>query len=371
MAENGEVPQRIRSHHYHETPDRATFGLRSRFQQLAEARRARKESNAAITADLSGVGDLAWRELTSDDLPALVALVADVEDVENPPFRTTESEIAELFAPGYSTACIGGFDGDNLLAYGFVRIPDFDAPFEVATLSGTSHPKLRDGSIERDLLGWQLDAAKSLIARRQRGVPSYIQIHVDENQTGSHELLQEFGFATHGVVTQMRRPLNDDMPKVDLPSHVRIEPWTEELHDAVKKVHHLAFEQAGSGGDVSQKEWIRARERFVPEWSFVAVDRSSDRARIAGYVLAARWDEDWAALGWSEGYLEAIGVLEEWRSQGVAKSLLVKSMKAMKKDGMEYAGLDADDQNPTGAQHIFAMLGFEPTHSTTQYVLPL
>lgn len=371
MGDYGHNPKLSRSHHYHEPPDRATFGLRSKFQQLTEARRAKRSPASSSVPDLQGVGNLLWRPLRADDHSRLMQLVSDVEDVENPPFRTTSGELSELFAPGYTTNSVGGFHGNDLLAYGFVRIPDFDAPFEVATLSGTIHPNARDAEIATKLLSWQVAAARSLVSERARGVPAYVQIHVDESESGSHELLSGHGFVAQGVVTQMRRQLDDDLPKIEVPSHVRIEPWTEELHDAVKQVHDLAFEQAGEDMAVSQKEWTRARERFVPEWSYVAVDRSTDRARIAGYVLAAKWEEDWTALGWSEGYIEAIGVLEEWRSQGVAKSLLVKSMKAMRRDGMEYAGLDADNQNPTGAQQVFATLGFEPTHTTTQYVVEL
>ena len=80
------------------------------------------------------------------------------------------------------------------------------------------------------------------------------------------------------------------------------------------------------------EQWLMGRTAFAPQWSFVALDRSGDRPQVAGFLLASRYEQDWAALGWSEGYIDQMGVLEKWRNAGVVEALIIASMRAQKDD---------------------------------------
>jgi len=46
-------------------------------------------------------------------------------------------------------------------------------------------------------------------------------------------------------------------------------------------------------------------------------------------------------------------------------------MMAFRAAGMDFAGIDVDHDDPTGAQHLYAELGFEPTHRTIMYATDL
>ena len=98
--------------------------------------------------------------------------------------------------------------------------------------------------------------------------------------------------------------------------------------------------------------------RFCPEWSFVAVDRTGDRPRVAGFLLASRYEQDWAALGWREGYIDQLGVLSAWRETRVADALILASMWAQKRDGMDRSGTGVGSANHTGALAVYDSLGF-------------
>ncbi|MDO5701480.1 MAG: GNAT family N-acetyltransferase [Bowdeniella nasicola] len=360
---------RQESETYSERPDRRPFFVLRHLSRLADARRAER-AELPEPCELLTVGGLTWRTLSREDTDTLAALISHVETSERAPFRTTRAEVRELFDPGYHIDSRGGYDAEGRLrAFGFVRIPRLDVPVLVATLYGSVDPEMRERNIGADLLRWQILRAREMIMSLAPHGGGYLQVIVDEGQRDIKDLLTRHGFIDQGEIIQMRRSLTEELPAADAPSHIRIEPWSDELDDAVRLAHEEAFSQSGGDSMVSVKEWGRARAALVPEWSFIALDRSSDRARVAGYVLASKWEEDWDALGWSEGYIEAIGVLEEWRGQGVAKSLLSHSMRAMRADSMEYAGIDADSQNPTGAQTVFELIGFEYTHATTRYVL--
>ena len=66
--------------------------------------------------------ELTWRPLGPEDNYELAALIARAEDVDNPPYRTSEQETAEYFLdPTYSG--VAGRDTDGVMrAFGLVRL---------------------------------------------------------------------------------------------------------------------------------------------------------------------------------------------------------------------------------------------------------
>ena len=120
---------------------------------------------------------------------------------------------------------------------------------------------------------------------------------------------------------------------------------------------------------MSREDWNAGRTYFVPQWSFIAVDRSGDRARVAGYLRSARYEQDWEALGWREGYTDMLGVLADYGGRGVAPALLTAAMRAYQRDGMEFAAAGVDSDSPTGAVGLYRELGYAPTQGSILYAL--
>lgn len=313
-----------------------------------------------------------WRALHEADSRAIVELQRIVEDHDRIPYRTTEAEIIDLFEPSVPHSAYGAFDtvGD-LIAYGFVRVQVTELSTVRATCSGAVHPAWRDKSLGTAIVAWQEDIARHLLAKSGLEGPAQIVHFADETVDGMIDLLVRSGFTARRWYTQMRRDLTLDIPYVQLGPYLAIEPWSPTWSDAARRAHNQAFSDYGESLAVAPEQWERHVGSMVPEWCFVAVDRSTDRARVAGYVLASKWEEDWPALGWREGYIEAVGVLAEWRGRGVGRSLLTHTMTAFRAACMDFAGIDVDHEDPTGAQHLYAELGFEPTHRTIMYAIDL
>jgi ribosomal protein S18 acetylase RimI-like enzyme len=59
------------------------------------------------------------------------------------------------------------------------------------------------------------------------------------------------------------------------------------------------------------------------------------------------------------GWTDEICVRRPWRRRGLARSLLVQSLHAVKERGMQEAGLGVDTQNPSGALHLYESVGFK------------
>lgn len=360
------------AHPSFERAQRNRFSARSLFARLLALR---KDRPTAFSPDQTGMDELLelnWRRLDARDADDLGALIATAEHIENPPYRTTSAEVQEIFNPEYRLDCLGGFDEQgNLAAYGLVRITTQEPTVTIVTLSGTVHPKLRHRAIGGEVLRWQLARAKALIDDLDPTIPAFAAIHVEAAQDDMRDLIERHGFGVHEEITQLRRPLAGEIPAVEAPASIPIEPLSADLLPQIKLAHKEAFAQIGGQGDVNDAEWEQVFARIEPQWSFVAMDRSSDRTRIAGYLLASKWEEDWQALGFSEGYIEVLGVLKQWRGQGVATSLLGASIGAMQGEGLEYVSLDADSTHDEGARAMFTQLGFTPTHVMRQYLVPL
>lgn len=320
--------------------------------------------------------DLGWTPLSPRDNEELAALISRAEHVDNPPYRTTSEETAEYFVdPTYSG--VAGRDGDGVMrAFGLVRIRPAKELY--ASMTGIVDPTFRKRGIGAALLHWQAERARHLIGAERAGAasgsaiataPAHIVTTVVEDDERMKEHLAELSFEPRRWYREVRRSLDQVIPEVALDSFLRIEPWTPELDEAVLRAHNQAFNDGFGAQPMSLEEWRAGAAFFSRPWSFVAVDRSGDRARIAGYLRSGRYEQDWDALGWREGYTDMLGVLAEYRSRDVAPALLTAAMRAYAADGMEYAAAGVDSDNPTGAVDLYRDLGYTPTRGTILYAL--
>ncbi len=90
---------------------------------------------------------------------------------------------------------------------------------------------------------------------------------------------------------------------------------------------------------------------------------------IAGYSLTGTYPDEWDGLGFSEGWIQQLGVRRPWRGRGLAKALLQASSAAFATAGLEYAALDVDADSPTGAAQLYEGLGFRPTKTRVAWSL--
>lgn len=315
---------------------------------------------------------ITWRSLTLADLPALTALVAACEAHDNPPYRTTAAELeADLFVgdgrhPDLDTLAAIAPDG-SLVGYGRVRLLRGHSVVRTA-IGGGVHPAHRSDGLGSDLLAWQVRRARDLIATQSAG-PARIETYVEDDMPEHADLLQAAGFSPLRYYTEMLRDLSVEIPTTPLAASLTLQPWSSELEDEVHRAHEEAFADHWADEDAPSEMWVEHREHFMPQWSFLVMDRSTDRTRVAGYLLSSSYEQDWEALGYRLGFTELIGVRRAWRGRRVATALLTAAMKAYQRDGMQYAGLGVDTENPSGAYGLYEHLGYARTRGSSLYTI--
>src|SRR5690606_35154011 len=126
--------------------------------------------------------------------------------------------------------------------------------------------------------------------------------------------------------------------------------------------------------------WAQYRTAFMPGWTWLVVDDAPDvgallaspdtddetaaalragEPLVAAYQVASKFTEDFEVRGYEFGYSDYVGVRRAYRGRGLASVALTAALRAMADDGMRYAHLDVDAENPTGALGLYAGLGYE------------
>lgn len=293
-------------------------------------------------------------ELTRDRMPELTALVEAIERHDDAPFRTLPSELEDYFVAGLEMESLGIVVDGVLAGYGVLRVPRDGGPLRC---SGGTHPDFRGYGLGRQVIQFFDDAAKRLA----RGQPNALmEIHVDEGRDNLIDLLQRAGFEPDGGYVQLRRDLTEPRLDVELPSFFKIIAWSDIGGTEVGRTYRETLTGMSDAMD---------SQFFIPEWSFIIVDGKSDRAKLAAYVLSHKYEQDWSAFGWSEGYTEELVVLPDYRGLHLATALLNTAADAYQDEGLDYAGLDisVDGDGESPMLELFTHFGYEPVRNTTLF----
>lgn len=334
------------------------------------AERAQAPAEVRVPSTATG---LTWRPLTPSDTPALTRLVNDIEVADAEPFRTSDEEIAERFdGSGKDIArdTLAGVDEDGeLRAWAFVVQPPGDVSVVRTFLEGGVHPRWRGRGIGREVLAWEVDRARQLLAATGKDVPARIGAFASEQAAATVGLLRSAGLTPVRVYFEMRRPLDVALPDAPLPPGLRVEAWSDARDEDARLAHNDAFASHWGSEPRTPESWQEGRAQFAPGWSLLAVDDATDE--IAGYLVAGRYEQDWEVAGYSSGYVELLGVRPAWRGRAIAPALLTAFMARLREEGIQVAELGVDTENRSGALGLYTRLGFEAFHSSTLYSIEL
>ncbi len=298
---------------------------------------------------------MGWVELGPADAGEIYEVIGAIEDADGSPVRTSLREIESFFDPASTWRAIGVRASDSsLLAVGLARIVRGGGEVR---LSGGVHPDARGEGIGTLLAAEQVKSARAIGGSRAI-------VHVDGMNAELAALLRNEGFTLSHEYVQLRKSVAS-FPYFEVPTHTRIVPLSEDLDEDVLRFYNAV--QMASGGESSAREdWQAEHAAIDRSWSFVALDVRGDRPRIAAYVVCERYDEEWEALGWSEGYLAEVVLSEEYRGINLVSVLLRHTIDAVKAEGVEYVGVDL----PEGDYLLSTFLdrGFERMGVTGVYV---
>lgn len=273
------------------------------------------------------MSQLQWSPTTEDDLDALVRLgEACLERDGGLPDLADPEHMRSAFV---TDLAISGRDelGDIVAAAAVGRVGAGGL-----TATGLVDPAVMGRGIGRELADWMV--ANSV---------DQVRFVLDSVSPEAEELFAELGLHRVFAETVMRHSLKH-IPFVRRPEGIVTLPFTDDTSEAFQHAYAASFgDQAGydAGRSRAWGRWLREQRGFQPENSRVAMDTSG---HVAGFVTV------------SDGWIEEVGVVPQWRGRGLGAHLVARTLTAVSRDEAEAAWLAVGCDNP--ARSLYERLGF-------------
>lgn len=329
-------------------------------------------TEGAARALLDALPGITWRPFERDDLPEIAAFFTEVETFDANPERTSlvglqEFWDAERSVPEEDT--LAGYDEDGrVVAVGWSGCNRAVTEERRVYLGGAVRPDRRGEGIGRAVLGWEVAHARSWdVATREPGHgPLVMRLYAPTGQADVRDLADRHGLTVARHFYEMVRPLGPvEVPALD---GIRIVEWEPARSAEAHAVLNAAFRDHWGRVDTTPEMWQEGldAEAFRPQWSLLAIDEATDA--VVAVALGCAYEQDWSE-GHRQGYTDELGVLREYRGRGIARAMLLESMRRFAADGMDEASLGVDTHNESGALRLYESLGYVVEASTCVHEL--
>jgi mycothiol synthase len=315
--------------------------------------------------------EITTRNYRADDLAVLVRLINEADAVDKLEKATTLEEMEhEMSFPTAhpETDCFLAWNNGQLVGYTDLYVRNGDANVNSMIYCwGEVHPEWRRRGLGRQLLEMAYRRAEEYAAGIEKGQVNFqcVARDVEENRRALYE---DFEMAQVRYFVNLVRPINGDLPPVELPGGIRLRTFDPE-HDTetVWRVDNAAFRDHWGHTENKLEEfehWVKM-PHFRPELWLLAEEQATGEVVGLGLNII---DPDWIAqTGRQEGYLDCLAVLREHRKKGLGTALLVQSLHTLREAGMEAAHLHADAENLTGAMRLYERVGFQVRKTSIAY----
>jgi ribosomal protein S18 acetylase RimI-like enzyme len=313
-----------------------------------------------------------WTGASTANLDAWLVALGEIEAVDRTGEVVSREELAQELGLSYvdpERDVRLGWDGNEVVAWGNVgSIPS--AHQRRVWLSGAIVPSWRRRGLGHELLEWQVARGREVAAESGGDTPAWLEVSATVGDGAREALFVAQGFSRLRYYLEMRRPLRELEDFAPGVAPLRVEPFDHGVDDAVRAAHNEAFRDHFASSELDEETWrtrVTGHQGFRADCSFVALDGDD----VVGYALNSIHPEDWPALGFTEGWTHQLGVRRPWRGRGVARALLAATATAFAAEGLDYAALDVDAENPTGALALYEAQGYQQEKTRVAWSLAL
>ena len=294
------------------------------------------------------------------DYPVMVAILDACNAADGLDFVNTVDEIAWVFA--HLTNCdpvrdmvFVEVDGEAI-AFSRVWWTEEDSGERLYKSLGFIRPEYRRHRLGTAMLRYNERHLRGIASGHQEEHPQLFRVWATSAEDGAQALFAGAGYEPVRHMIMMTRPVDLPLPEAPMPPGLEVRPAEP---DHVRPIWDAMWEaRRDHWGYVEPTEqdyqrWIRGR-LFAPELWKVAWDGE----QVAGMVLNRIDREQNEKHGRLRGYTQDIFVRRPWRRRGLARSLLVQSIRMFRQMGMEETALGVDTQNPSGALRLYESVGY-------------
>lgn len=297
-----------------------------------------------------------WSDLALVDIHAVVRAI---QISDGHPFPAALSELEEEqeephFDP--SKDAVAAVDGGGIVGWAKLFHEPSGERQERVLASGGTVPDRRGEGIGSQLVEWQVERARQLVAGYDHGLAAYLRTFEYTSQPGSAQLFEDHGMRP----VRWYRELIRGLSPVVADTSAEIVPWDPARAEEARTTHNEAFADHWGSTVVDATAW--AAWNSMPSTRHDLSWMALDGGALVGYTLNSFYPDDGATTGRRDGWIGSLGVMASHRKQGIASALIARSIDAFRDSGMTHAFLGVDSANQTGAHGLYERLGFEPIH---------
>jgi GNAT superfamily N-acetyltransferase/uncharacterized protein YuzB (UPF0349 family) len=217
-------------------------------------------------------------------------------------------------------------------------------------------PEWRNMGLEQAMMGWNEKNLLKIASEHPEDGKRFFQSFTLANKDKFNAILKAMGYQPARYFFEMDRPL-DEIPEAHLPEGIEVRPVKKEDYRKVWDAANEAFRDHWGNSEPEEEDYINysTSRYFQPDIWQVAWDGDEVVASVQNYI-----DEEYnKKFNVKCGWTEEISTRREWRRRGIAKALIVRSMKMHKDLGMTSVALGVDTENPNGALQLYEGLGYK------------
>lgn len=307
-----------------------------------------------------------------DDYPAIAALIQAAAVADGIDSATTPDDVANNYAHLTNSdpardMIMAEVDGE-LVSYWRGEWRDEPGGPLVYFVVGYVAPMWRALDIDRAALRWLENRLRDVAAGHDPARPKFFQYFQGKLDDYSGRLMASEGYSIVRYGQEMVRPTLDDIPDFPLPDGLEVRPVKPEHLRAIWDADVEAFRDHWGFSEPTEEDyqaWVDNKVTFQPELWQIAWDTVTDE--VAGQVKAFINHTENEKFGRKRGYTEFISTRRPYRRRGLARALIVRSLRLQRDTGMTESALGADSDNPTGAIRVYEDCGFVVARRTAVY----
>ncbi len=322
------------------------------------------------TAAIEG---LTWRGFRGDeDFPAMAELIATCFAAD----KIDRTISVEAIATNYHHLVNCDLEKDLLFAEIDGQVKGYWRVWWSMQVDGTYfyelilyvHPEWRE-RLTMPMIESAEKRIREITAGHPKDAPKFFQINAEDTETERMALLEKSGYKAIRYGTNMVRDLSEPFPEAELPQGIEVRPVTPDQWRPIHDASNEAFRDHWGARDETEEEYQRGLEEpiFRPELWMVAWEGDQIASVIHNFIN----EEENAEFKRKRGYTEGICTRRLWRKKGIARALLVMSMKMFKDMGMTETALGVDSQNLSGAFRLYEGVGYRKVNQQILYRKPI
>jgi mycothiol synthase len=217
------------------------------------------------------------------------------------------------------------------------------------------------------LVEWNEARLREIAAAHDVG-EKLLEAWVNDRNEAATALIRGAGYEPITYAAEMVRPTVQGLADHPLPDGVEIRAVREEDLRTIWEADVEAFRD--HWGFVEQTDAAYGRFLAFPYMDTTLWKIAWDDEGVAGQVKSFIDTAQNEAYGLRRGWTEAISTSRRWRRRGLAKALIVESIRELAARGMTEVALGVHTENPNGAFDLYKGLGYEVVATWTTYRKP-